>query len=67
MVLFPGMAMMSLHSITCQPENMPDVITLLETSSFETMNELTRTLSDNPAYIERITDLVRDMVSMGYL
>lgn len=59
---FKGMAILSLHSITCQSEDMPDVHTLLETASFEQMNEYTEILSKNPAYIERITDLARDMV-----
>lgn len=58
---------MSLHSITCRSEDMPDVISLLETSSFEKMDEITKVLSKNPAYITRITDLVRDLVTFGYL
>lgn len=58
---------MSMHSITCLPENMPDVILMLETCDFEKIDELTKILSKNPAYCKRITDLVRDMVSFGYL
>lgn len=59
--------MMSLHSITCEPGDMPDVIQLLETSSFQKIDEITQTLIGNPAYCLRITDLVRDMVEFGYL
>lgn len=59
--------MMSLHSITCPEEDMPDIYALLETCSYEKINEITQTLSSNPAYCKRITDLVRDMVQFGYL
>lgn len=62
-----GMAILSLHSITCQSDDMPDVVSLLETASFEQMSEYSEILSKNPAYIERITDLVRDMVAFNYL
>lgn len=61
------MACLCLHSITCPSKDMPDVISLLETSSYEKIDEITHTLSDNPVYVERITDLVRDLVGYGYL
>lgn len=59
--------MMSLHSITCPQSDMPDVLHLLETCNFEKMDEITRMLSDNPAYCKRVTELVRDMVNFNYL
>ena len=59
--------MMSMHSITCKQEDMPDVIQLLETSNFEKLNEITISLSKNKDYRVRITDLARDMVRLGYL
>lgn len=59
--------MLSLHSITCPPQDMPDVISLLDTANYEKLDEVTKLICHNPAYITRITDLVRDMVKMNYL
>lgn len=58
---------MSLHSITCKPDEMPDVVSLLEKCTYEDLNKYSEILCRKPAYIKRITELARDMVAFGYL
>ncbi|XP_062563759.1 uncharacterized protein LOC134226788 [Armigeres subalbatus] len=62
-----GMALMTLHSTCCVEKDLPDVSAALESSELSDLDKYAKDLLYNPAYIERMTGVCRDMVQLGYL
>uniref|UniRef100_A0A1L8DKV9 Putative juvenile hormone-inducible protein n=2 Tax=Nyssomyia neivai TaxID=330878 RepID=A0A1L8DKV9_9DIPT len=62
-----GLALMTLHSITCKSSDIPDVSECLETSNFAMLDRITGELVKKPAYIRRMSGVIRDAVRFGYI
>ncbi|XP_055634869.1 uncharacterized protein LOC129774863 isoform X2 [Toxorhynchites rutilus septentrionalis] len=62
-----GMALMTLHTTCCVEKDLPDISSALENSELVDLDKYAKDLLRNPAYIERMTGVCRDMVRLGYL
>ncbi|XP_059610228.1 uncharacterized protein LOC132257378 [Phlebotomus argentipes] len=62
-----GLALMTLHSVTNDSENMPDVVPILENANFAEMESIAGDLAKSPAYISRMSKVIRDAVRFGYI
>lgn len=63
-----GMALMSLHTISCDPNEMPDVTDVLDNiEDFGEFNKIANMLSERSAYKERMAGVCRDIVEFGYV
>lgn len=58
---------MTLHTTCCVEKDLPDVSTALENSELVDLDKYAKDLLYNPAYIERMNGVCRDMVRLGYL
>ncbi|XP_055695756.1 uncharacterized protein LOC129797340 [Lutzomyia longipalpis] len=62
-----GLALMTLHSITCEPSQIPDVGEYLDSMDFAKIDQIGDELIKNPAYIKRMSGVIRDSVRFGYI
>lgn len=61
------MAIMSLHA-TCYPANqMADVKTSLDSVDMNGLDQLCKPMVSYPPYVQRMSDLCRDMVRLDYI
>lgn len=61
------MALMTLHTSTCQSSDLPDIVSSMETMNFSDMDALTEEFIQRPAYRKRMSEVCRDIVQFGYL
>lgn len=61
------MGIISLHA-TCYPANeMVDVKSSLDSVDLNDLDQLCKPMITHPAYVERMSDLCRDMVRLDYI
>ncbi|XP_055703376.1 uncharacterized protein LOC129801923 [Phlebotomus papatasi] len=62
-----GMALMTLHSVTCKSTEIPNVVEIIESQDLAQIDAITEELVKRPAYIRRMSGVIRDAVRFGYI
>lgn len=58
---------MTLHSVACKSTEIPNVVEIIESHNLSQIDEVSDVLAVKPAYMERMSGVIKDAVRFGYI